>query len=248
MVTLPAPLESLSLVQLILAALVIFAGATLQGSVGFGIGLIASPLLALIDPGLVPGPILLTGSLLSLLVWIRERHAMDVAGLKWGLVGRLVGTAVAALVLASIPRTEMSVLLGALILLAVLLSISGLSLRPTLWALLGAGTLSGFMSTTASAGGPPLALLYQRASGDRLRSMMSGYLFIGTVISIGALIVVGQFGRFEVLAALAMLPGMLAGYWISRRTVGLLDRGYTRTAVLAISAASSIAVILRAVL
>ena len=48
---------------------------------------------------------------------------------------------------------------------------------------------------------------------------------------------------FELFAALAMLPGMLVGYMLSCRTAGLLDRGYTRTAVLVISTASSIRVI-----
>lgn len=240
-------LDPLTPLQMCLAGCIILAGTIVQGSVGFGLGLVAAPILTLINPMLVPGPILLLGLLLAMLMSVRERRAMDVTGLKWGLVGRLVGSAVAAAVVASIPKTTTSVILGALVLLAVVLSISGLDLQPTRGALLGAGTLSGFMSTTASTGGPPIALLYQRASGERLRSTMSGYFIVGTIISIVALALVGQFGRFEVLAALVMLPGMLLGYVLSGRLVTLLDRGYTRGIVLLVSAASSIAVIVRAV-
>ena len=48
------------------------AGAILQGSVGFGLGLIGVPLLVLIDPVFVPGPLLLAAFLLNLLMSHRE--------------------------------------------------------------------------------------------------------------------------------------------------------------------------------
>lgn len=42
--------------ELAVACVVVAAGAAVQGGVGFGMNLVAAPLLALIDPDLVPGP------------------------------------------------------------------------------------------------------------------------------------------------------------------------------------------------
>jgi uncharacterized membrane protein YfcA len=45
-----------------------------------------------------------------------------------------------------------------------------------------------------------------------------------------------------VLAAV-LLPAILAGYWVSRHTARQLDRGSLRPVILAVSAASAVAVI-----
>ena len=239
---------SLTPVELLAACAVVALGATVQGTVGFGIGLVGAPLLALIDPSLVPGSILFCGLAMSILVARRERRAMDITGLKWGLIGRLLGTLAAAGVLASVPKTELTLVLGGLVLLAVALSVSGLHVRPTVWSFVGAGALSGFMSTVSSAGGPPFALLYQRASGARIRSTMSGLFLVGTIASLIALAMVGHFGRPELLASLVLLPGVLVGYALSTRALPILDRRTTRPAVLTVAAISGVAVIMRGLL
>jgi len=170
---------------------------------------------------------------------------MDISGLKWGILGRLPGTFVALVVLTNVPEKEMMLTLGALVLFAVALSASGMHVNPTRWTLLSAGALSGFMGTTASIGGPPIALLYQNAPGARLRATLSSYFALGTIMSLLALAAVGRFGRDEFWSALALLPGVLIGFALSARTRQLLDRGYTRAAVLTVSAVSGAVVILR---
>jgi uncharacterized membrane protein YfcA len=240
--------EPLTPIKLLAACAVLTMGCALQGSVGFGFALVAAPILVLINPSLVPGPLLFCGLVLTVLMSYRERQAMDVSGLKWGILGRLPGTFVALVVLTNVPQKEMTLTLGALVLFAVALSVSGLHISPTTWTLLSAGALSGFMGTTASIGGPPIALLYQNAPGARLRSTLSGYFALGTTISLLALSAVGRFGRHEFWSALALLPGVLIGFILSARTRQLFDRGYTRAAVLTISAVSGAVVILRGLL
>jgi uncharacterized membrane protein YfcA len=212
-------------------------------------GLVAVPILALIDPVFVPGSVLFSSLVLASLMAFRERWAMDVSGMKLGLVGRALGALVAAAVLTQLPTVEgISLLLGVLVLVAVLLSVSGWRIRPTTWTLLGAGTLSGFMSTVASVGGPPMALLYQDSSGERLRSTMSGFFIFGTLISLAGLLLAGRFGRAELGASLAIVPGVLAGFALSQRALAFLDQRYVRPAVLVVSALSGAAVVLRALL
>ena len=72
-------------------ALVAF-GATAQGVVGLGLNLLAVPLVAIIDPGAVPGAFVLMGVPLSAAIAVRERHEIDHAGLRGVIVMRIPGT------------------------------------------------------------------------------------------------------------------------------------------------------------
>jgi uncharacterized membrane protein YfcA len=221
------------------------AGAILQGSVGFGLGLIGVPLLVLIDPVFVPGPLLLAAFLLNLLMSHREHTSIDYRSVKWAIPGRLLGAICGAGVLSAIPRDQISILFGAMVLLAVTISLTGLDVPPQPRNVLVAATFSGFMGTTSAIGGPPIALVLQKEKGPRIRSTLSVIFAVGTIISIASLAVVGRFGPREFQAALFLFPGIILGFIISRRTAKVLDRGSIRMAVLVISALTGIFVILR---
>jgi len=231
--------------QMLAAFCIVVVGALVQGSVGMGLGLVTVPFLLQIDPAFVPGPILASGFLLSLLMVCRERQELNLFEVKWGVVGRVLGTIIASLTLSQLPQDQASVVAGLAILLAVGLSFSGLSVEPAIGTLLGAGTVSGIMGTLASVGGPPMALLFQKQKGPQLRATMSGYLLLGGMASVLGLVFVGSFRLPEVQATLLFLPAILVGYVLSRRMVSLLDAGYTRSAVLVVSAASSVVLLVR---
>lgn len=81
------PFDFLSIV---LAFVIALSGSVLQGSVGFGLGLVGVPLLVLIDPVFVPGPLLLAAFLLNLMISRREHAAIDFKGVKWAIPGALI--------------------------------------------------------------------------------------------------------------------------------------------------------------
>ncbi len=241
-------MDSTILAKSLVACAVAVVGSTLHGTVGIGFGLFVAPILALIDPLFVPGPILLSGLVLVVLMAYRERQAIDSSGMTLALVGRVVGVLAAIAVLAILPKREMTVFFGVLVLLAVLLSVSDLHIRPTTWAIISIGMLSGLMSTTSAIGGPPMALLYQNSPGARLRSTLSGYLIFGTIISLLSLAFIGRFSYDELRLSFVLLPGVLIGFLFSTRALVFLDQKHTRAAVLVISAVSGLVVILRALL
>jgi len=219
-----------------------------HGSVGMGLGLVTVPLLLQIDPVFVPGPILAAGLLLNVMMVRRERQELNFFGVKWGVVGvvgRILGTIIVSLTLSQLPQDQAAIAAGLAILLAVGLSFSGLSVEPTIGTLLGAGTASGIMGTLASVGGPPMALLFQKQNGPQLRATMSGYLLLGSLASVLGMVFVGNFRLPEVQATVFFLPAIWIGYVLSGRTVSLLDAGYTRSAVLIVSAASSVVLLVR---
>jgi uncharacterized membrane protein YfcA len=220
-------------------------GSVLQGSVGFGLGLIGVPLLVLIDPVFVPGPLLLGAFLLNLLVSYREQTAIDFTGVKWAIPGRVLGAILGAMMLSFFPKEHLSILFGTMVLLAVGITVAGLKLSPTRPNVLVAGTFSGFMGTTSAIGGAPMALVYQRQQGARIRGTLSVIFAAGTVISMVSLVVIGRFGLREVQAALVLFPGIIIGFFLSRPTARMLDRGFIRMAVLVTASLSGLFVVLR---
>jgi len=220
-------------------------GATLQGSIGFGLGLIGVPLLVMINPVFVPGPILLAALGLTTLISRREHRSIKIKEIKWAIVGRLAGTGIGAVILTIIAKNSLSMLFGTMVLIAVAISISGIKLKLTPENLLVSGTFSGIMSITAAIGGAPMALAYQHQKGPKLRGSLSSIFIFGTIISISTLVFIRRFGLIEIKAALILVPGVLLGYFISNHTAKLLDRGFIRPALLTASAISGIIVIIR---
>jgi uncharacterized membrane protein YfcA len=231
-----------------LASLVLAVGAAVQGSVGFGLALIAAPLLLIIDRNLVPGPMLAASLVLTLLVAWRDRRSMDTRGIGWALMGRALGTVPAVLALAAVSARSFDLFFGALVMLAVALSLAHPDLRPTRGTIFTAGAVSGFMGTISSIGGPPVALVYQHEAGARLRGTLAGYFVIGCIMSIAALAGAGLFGREEWVLSAQLVPGILVGFAVSRWTLHWVDRGATRPLVLILSSASAAFVLVRALL
>jgi uncharacterized membrane protein YfcA len=226
-------------VTLALAILVVTLSAAIHGAVGFGLNLLAVPVLLLLDPTYVPGPALIAGLLLSVLVAGRELRAMD-RRLGWAVVGLFPGTALGLMLLAAVPERALGLPLGLLVLVAVGLTAVKWSPRPTRPALLVAGTASGFLATAASIGGPPMALLYSRSAGARLRSTLSVFFVVAAAVAIGALAIGGRLGTHELRVSAALLPGVVIGFWLSGPLRGVVDRGRTRPVILALSALAAL--------
>ena len=203
--------------QLAAAAAVVGVGATVQGAVGFGMALLSAPILTLIDRRLVPGPLLAAALVLTLLVAWRDRRSIDVGGVKWALIGRVPGTVVGAAALSVLPLHTLTLVFGGVVVLAVAMLAFGLPLTPNAPTLLGAGLLSGFMGTTSSIGGPPVAMVFQHEKGPRVRGTLAGYFVFGASMSILALVIVGRFGLDELGWAMWLMPGVLVGFAISGR-------------------------------
>jgi hypothetical protein len=210
--------------------------------VGFGMNLLAVPVLVVLDPTLVPGPAVALGLVLSALVAARERAPLDLR-LGWAVVGLLPGTALALVLLALVPSDSLSAPLGAFVLVAVALSAVRLHLSPTRSALLIAGLVSGFLATAGSIGGPPLALVYARSPGAQLRSNLSTFFVVTALVSLGALVIFGHFGVHELKVSALLLPGVLVGFLASGLLRPLVDRGHTRAAVLWLSALAGVGAI-----
>lgn len=228
------------------AGLVVYAiGCTLQGVLGFGAGLFAVPILALIHPDFVPGPVLVVNPLLSGLLSMREHGAVNRRHLRWALAGRVPGVLLGAVALTLVADERLGVMFGVLLLVSVALKASGVQTRLTPRNLMAAGGLSGFMGTTVAVGGPPIALALHGMPGPELRATLSAYFLVGTTISLVVLGLAGQFGTSDlVIAAWLVLP-VAVGVVLSGPLRAPLDRGWLAPAVYVLSSAAAVILLVR---
>lgn len=234
-----------SLPGLAVAVALVLAGAV-QGSTGFGFNMLAAPLLAVINPEFVPGPMLALAVLICVGGALRERHEINTRDLGVSLLGRAIAAGLAALCIGLLSAQAFSALFGGAVLLAVLLSLTGWRVEPSPRALFAAGTVSGFMGTLTSIGASPMALVYQNAGSARMRATLSAFFLFGGLISIAALALAGRFGSRDLVLAALMTPPALAGFFLSGWGKQLVDRGQMKRVVLLVSALSGLILLWRA--
>lgn len=233
--------------MIVLAGLVVAAGALVQGAAGFGLALVAVPLLALIDPAYVPVPGLVLALAHAGATLVREPRHADWRGVGWSTLGGVPGTVAGVAAVVILPPQAFAAVLAGLVLLSCALSVSPVPVRPVPPLLVAAGLVSGVSGTAAAISGPPMALLYQSEPGPRIRATMGAFFAVSTAVSLVALAVGGVVDAPGLWRGVLLVPFLLLGFVASNRVRHLLDRGWTRPAVLAISVASAVLLLARAV-
>ena len=227
------------------AFVIVLAASIVQAGLGMGFGLTAAPLLALIDPHLVPVPTLIIGMVTAGMGGWRERGSIIWPEVGIGIAGRLIGVACGALVLSQlVDRKAFMLVFGIMVGIAVTLSLGGWRWRFSHFSLMSMGWLSGLMGTITSVGAPPLALIYQDRKPGEARPTLSAFFAFGCAASLAGLALSGWAHVGDIYLALAMVPPMLAGIWAARRIGGRLDSRF-RPALMTISGIAAVVLIVR---
>jgi uncharacterized protein len=233
----------LSLGAALACMLAVYVGATVQASIGIGVGMIASPVLALVDPAFIPASILISILPLTFAVAWVDRDHVEPRGVGFALLGRVPGVIAGAYIAASLSDSVIAIMVALSVLFAVVVSITATRFRPTNRALVLAGAASGFTGTTTGVGGPPMALTYQHSDAATMRSTLGAFFTIGSLLSIGALIVAGQIGMRQWELAAMLLPAIGLGVLTSRRYQARLEPTIIRPAVLVICSIAAVALL-----
>jgi len=230
---------------LALVCALVCGGAFLQGTTGVGLGLFASPVVLLIAPEYVPGPMLVPMFFTAVLAVWREFSAVDWVGTAAALIGRLPAAVLAALTLTALTQDSYARLFAILILAAVAISLLGLKVRRTTTSMGIAGFASGYMGTLTSIGGPPMVIVMQHGSGAEVRATLSAYFTVGAIVSIASLAGFGSFTGTDLVRGLVLVPPMLLGFFASRWGIRLVDRGLLRRVLLSMVVLSALVLLLR---
>lgn len=236
---------SLSVVALGLAVAL---GAAVQSAVGFGLAVVAAPFVVLIAPSLMPGSLIVSALFLALWELLRNERDIDRRLLASAYGMRLLLTPLGAAIVAWAGTREIALTVGVMILVVVGVSLTPLSVRPTVPNALVAGAVSGVSGTAASIGGPFLALVLQHEPPSRIRSTLAAFFVLGSLTSIGALAIAGELTVVQVGAGLIWVPFLALGVWLGRPLRRSVSPLRMRHAVLTFCTVASLVVIARALL
>jgi uncharacterized membrane protein YfcA len=168
--------------------------------------------------------------------------------MRWPIAGLFPGSAAGALAVTVVSGNGLTVFFSVLVLLAVGLSVSGRHPPRTPRNLGLAGVLSGFMGTAVGIGGPPIALLFQHATGPVIRGALSRFFLVASVISLGLLAAFGQVNVEDFRRSVVLIAGMVIGYLASGRFAHRVEERHIRRGVLTLSALSALIGIARVLL
>ncbi len=222
----------------LVAVAAVLVGATVQSGLGFGLAILAAPVVAAVDgPALAAPTLSVVGfatSGLLLLAERRERHVLWPAAralIGWTIPGMFVGAALLALV----PVTGLSVLVAVAVLVAV--GLQARTLRPPvvdgapvvghapagLRSPAVAGFGSGVMQTSTGLNGPPLVLhLLGRTTAPQARDTLAAVFLAANLLGVVVFLLTGTFrvaGHWPLL-----LGAGVAGWALGRLLFPLIAR------------------------
>ncbi len=239
-------IKIMSIELIILVNCIVMCGTLIQGVIGYGIGMFCAPLLFMINPDYVPGPMVLISTVLTIIMLLRDKSDLRADQVSWTMFGGFFGVIIAGVILNSVSLKQFQVVFGLLILLAVVISIVGYSPKVNRVTTAIAGYLSGFMGTLTAVGGPPVALLYQKVKAAELKANLSAFFLFLNIIIVTTLIWIDKLNLDSLYLLVTVLPGLFCGFYLSSLASKYVNPRQLRYFILSFSALSGFGSIIKA--
>ncbi len=233
---------------LLLLGVVVALGSIVQSTIGFGISVVAAPLVVLLRPDLMPASLLVCVFALPLMQLATGPRTIAWRHLGWALGARALVTPAGVLLVAATSADVIALTVGILILVTVVASVTTLDIQLTRRTSAVAGAITGISGTAAAIGGPFFALVLQHENPHRLRSTMAAFFLVGTVIAFTGLSLAGQVDGADVRAGLLWVPFVLLGHLLAGPLRSRMPAQAVRRGVLAFCVVASVSVIARVVI
>ena len=212
--------------ELLIVLIAVFVGATVMGTVSFGMGLVVAPVLLLfLPPQQVVVVVNTVIAIVLIIVLFQTRRHLDLR-LVWPMaVGGLVAVPLGVLFLSEANPTVLRVTIGLVILVLGVLSL--FDIQPPLARGRYAGLVYGYfasLSVSALSIGGPLAAIYviaQRWPREAMRASLAFYFLLADVFAFALYSWAGLVDKSTLANIGILVPGLLAGVglasWIVRR-------------------------------
>ena len=220
-------------------------GAFVQGSIGFGIAVVAAPFIVVWAPELMPVAMLVASLAVPVVQLVHGPREIAWRPLTWAIAGRVLFTPVGVWVVAAFSVDLIAALVGVLLLLTVAVSLSRVSIHASPGNPFASGAVAGSSATPASIGGPFFALVLQHDTPARMRSTLSWFFLIGSLISLTGLALGGRVDGTSLRAGLLWIPFAVAGYAAAGPARRLLSSGRLRVAALVFCTVAGSLVLIR---
>ncbi len=242
----------LTMFELAVGVVVVFAAALVRGYSGFGFSMFAVTGLSLLRPPAEIVPMVLAlevAASIHLLpsVW----NDVDWRSLRWLLIGMILSTPFGVWVLASASATATRVLVSVLVLLASAGLWRGFTLRriPGPGATVAIGAVSGLLNGSAAIAGPPAILFYfSTPVGVAVsRASLIVYFLATDLVAAASAAAYGLLNTVALWRALVLLGPLSLGLLIGHRRFVHADPETFRLAVLVLLMLLAVAGLIRAV-
>lgn len=233
---------------LLLASIIIFVGSLTQGLIGFGLAVVASPLLYIVDPRLVPVPVILMGFFIASLTLLRQRKSLKFHGIQYALLGRIPGGVIGVALLMLAPQPVLGLAIAIIVALTVMLSFLKFNIEINRFSLFIAGVLSGIFGNIAAIGGPPIAILLAGKEANQLRTTLSTFFIFSSLISLTILGFAGFINITQLLLSLMLLPSVMLGHLVSGKLVQYINKHQIKTFTLLLCAISALTLMIKSLI
>lgn len=197
-------------------------GSWLQTLLGFGVAMVAAPIIAIIAPQWVPIILTFSALLLSATNSIQLRAHVETQSLIMPLLARTPASLAAAWLLTTMSVISLQIAVSLCVILAALVTAFAPKYEATPLRLAVASMISGFMGTTTSIGGPPMALVMLHGEPQTVRANLNAYFTISCAVSLACYGFFGLLNMPLLYISLSFIPLIGLGYWLGLKTRGKL--------------------------
>lgn len=216
-----------------LVALIIFVAVFIQSSIGFGLGLVAMPLLVALLGIQIAAPLVAMVALLAeAVILIRYRQSITLRVVSQLTVAALLGIPIGIYTVRTVDAGFVTTALGLLVIgyaLYALLSPTLPQLASRAWAYV-FGFVAGILSGAYNTGGPPV-IIYGNCRGwppDEFKSNLQGFFLVNSVVVITVHALSGNItpavGQNLLFALPGMILGLVGGFFLSPHINPILFR------------------------
>ncbi|MBU2862615.1 sulfite exporter TauE/SafE family protein [Reinekea forsetii] len=201
----------------VVAAFALFVGCAIQTAIGFGMAVIAAPIIVIFKPEWVPTTLTMVALVLSIQNTWNQRSGLAVRLIVPAMISRLPGTVLGAWILLIIPVQMLQTLVSVMVFVAIFVTLFAKPFAATRANLSVAGFVSGIAGTTTSIGGPPMALVMQHGDSHTTRANLSLYFTFSCITSLISYQVVGILDRGLWLAGMSFIPVAYLGFFVGKQ-------------------------------
>ena len=214
--------------ELVAALAIVFIGATVMGTVSFGLGLVVSPILLLF---LAPqSTVVMVNSLTAILLFIVLIHArshFDLRLVAGTAVGGLLAVPVGVLALDTASPATLRITIAIVILCLAPLAIANVGLPLAQRRMTGPviGFLTSLSVTALTIGGPLVAIyvLARRWPPQVMRASLAFYFLVINILAFGLYTQAGMVDRDTMANIGMMIPSLLLGFGLATLAVRRMD-------------------------
>lgn len=221
---------------LLVAAVIILIASSVHAVTGFGYALVATPLLALtVDPHTAVVATTLSALAMTVTIGVRQRHHAEWKVAMIAMAGIVLGMPLGLWVYGVTSERVLTALIGVGVLGCTVMVWRRVKVPGNVPVLVGAGLISGALSTSTGTNGPPMVAAFQGMGYDphKFRATLAA-VFAGTsVLSLIGFAVAGQVNTQSLWIGLIGVPVVQLGWFAGNAVFSRIDPDRFRSVVLA---------------